>query len=105
MDSGDQTSRAGSLRLGMFVPMAQQSGSITATVLARHNTGAQFGLDRLTTAGARLSGPLTMDVGERIRVMFEIAGHPYDIAAEVIAVEHASLLTDRIAVRFIDLTA
>jgi hypothetical protein len=95
----------GGHRLGMFVPMAQRSGSITATVLARHNKGVQFALDRLTTAGARLSGPATLDVGERIRVMFEIAGRPYDVAAEVVTVEHASLLIDRIAVRFMDLSA
>lgn len=89
----------------MLVPMAKRSGSITAMVLARHNTGVQFALDRLTTAGARLSGPVTLDVGERIRVMFDIAGHPYDVMAEVITVEHASLLIDRIAVRFIELSA
>lgn len=77
--------------------------SITATVKARHSTVAQFELDRLTTSGARLSGPVTVDAGERLEILFEISGRPYEATAEVISVEHETLLIDRVVVRFVDL--
>lgn len=79
--------------------------SVRATVKARHNSVGQFQIDRLTTAGARLTGPVTLEAEERIQILFEIAGRPHDVMAEVISVEHETLLTDRAVVRFVNLDA
>ena len=73
----------------------------TATVLARHNTGVPFTIECLSIGGAKLRGPLTLDRGELIHVLFEIDGHPVEVGAEVIRVISEDIMTDHVAVRFI----
>jgi hypothetical protein len=73
-----------------------------AVVLARHNAGVQMTIESLSVTGARLAGPSTFDVGERIQILFEIEGTPLDVAGEVVRVEHQDMVNDRIAVRFVD---
>ena len=78
--------------------------ALTAMVLARHNDGIAFTIDSISTSGARLAGPLTLDVGERVQIMFEIDGRPVDVHAEVVRREPRDITMDNIAVRFTDLT-
>ncbi len=69
-------------------------------VLARHNDGVEFAIESIATGGARLAGPLTLAVGENIQLLFEVAGRPVDVQAEVIRVERQDIMTERVAVSF-----
>jgi len=75
----------------------------TAVVLARHNDGVAFLIESISVGGARLAGPLTLDKGEQVSVMFEIHGRPIEVRGEVVRVERRSITEDGVAVRFLDL--
>jgi hypothetical protein len=76
--------------------------SIHATVLARHNEGAGFTIDDISAGGALLIGPLTLSIGERVQILFEVDQRPLDVSAEVVRVERLDMMNDRVAVRFVD---
>jgi hypothetical protein len=76
--------------------------STAAVVLVRHNEGAAMTIESVSTSGARLVGPVTLDVGERIQILFEVDGSPIEVSGEVVRVEATDMTTDRIAVRFVD---
>ena len=76
----------------------------SAVVLVRHNRGVMMSVDRLSISGASLVGPLTVDRGECMQVMFEIDGHPVEITAEVVRVEARGLMVDHVVVRFVDIS-
>lgn len=75
----------------------------TAIVLARHNDGVPFTIESLSTSGARLSGPLTLDIGEKVGLMFEAAGHPVDVRGEVVRVDRRTMFEDGVAIRFVEI--
>lgn len=75
-----------------------------ATVLARHNSGVPFVIESLSAGGARLAGPLALQVNERIHILFELDGHPIEVLADVVRVQRDNLLTDRVAVTFVEVT-
>lgn len=75
--------------------------SIKATVTAGKRT-LPFLIDSLSTSGARLIGPLTLAMKERIAVLFTAGEQRIAVAAEVVRVDTADLMTDQIAVRFLD---
>lgn len=75
--------------------------SIKATVTAGKRT-VPFVIDSISTSGARLIGPLALAMKEKVSIVFTAAEHRIDIAAEVVRVDTADLMTDQIAVRFID---
>lgn len=74
--------------------------STIAMVLARHNSGVAFTIENISLGGARLTGPLTLEVGESIRLLFELEGHPIDVEGEVVRVDRQDIVTDRVAVAF-----
>ncbi len=76
--------------------------SIHATVLARHNNGAAFTIEDISAGGASLIGPLTLSVGERVQILFEVDQRPLDVSADVVRVERLDMMLDRVAVRFVD---
>ncbi len=78
---------------------------MTAMVLARHNAGIAFVIESLSVSGARLVGPLTLGMGERVQILFEIDERPVDVNAEVVRVTKQDLMTDSIAVRFVELSS
>jgi len=49
-----------------------------------------------------LLGPLTLSVGERVQILFELDQRPLDVAADVVRVERLDMMRDRVAVRFVD---
>lgn len=63
-----------------------------------------FTIDNLSGGGARLIGPLAVKKGQNIEIALELDTGTFTIRAEVVRVETPDLLTDQIAVRFIDLT-
>ncbi len=75
----------------------------TAVVLARFNSGVEFTIESISVGGARLFGPLTLEEGERVQILFEVDGHPIDVHAEVISIVTRSVDRDRVLVRFVDL--
>src|SRR5258705_3238528 len=76
----------------------------TAVVLARHNDGIAFTIESLSISGARMVGPLTLDRGERVTIMFEAAGHPIEVRGEVVRVERQTISDDRVAIRLVELS-
>ncbi len=72
---------------------------------ARHNAGVAVRIVSVSLGGARLHGEITVQLGERIRVLFEVDGRPIDTDCEVVRVEKVDMATDKIAIRFIDVDA
>ncbi|CAN5907791.1 hypothetical protein BH11MYX3_BH11MYX3_26760 [soil metagenome] len=84
-------------------PRAQRvPTSIVATVTAGKRPGVRFTIENISITGAKLEGELTLAKGERISILFTAVGHSVRIAAEVVRVETADLMSDQIAARFID---
>ena len=76
----------------------------SAVILARHNPGVAFSIESISAGGARLVGPLTLEVGERIQILFELEGVPIDVEANVVRVDRQDFVTDHIAVSFKNLS-
>jgi hypothetical protein len=76
--------------------------SLSATVISgkRH---VPFSIDNLSASGARLIGPLPLGIGDKIRLVLAFERGKLETIAEVVRVHSADLLTDQVAVRFIDL--
>lgn len=73
-------------------------------MLARHNAGVELAIDSISVGGARLVGEITVQIGERVQILFEIDGHPVDVKAEVVRAEQIDLATAHIAVRLLELS-
>jgi hypothetical protein len=76
---------------------------VRATVVRGHKK-VRFKIDNLSAGGARLIGPLALQKGQHIAITLELDAGTFTLAAEVVRVETPDLLTDQIAVRFIDAT-
>ena len=76
----------------------------SAIVLARHNSGVAFSIESISVGGARLVGPLTLEAGESIQILFELEGTPIDVEGRVVRVDRQDLATDRVAVAFKNLS-
>jgi hypothetical protein len=74
-----------------------------AVVLARHNAGVALTIVSISLGGARLEGEISVVVGERLQILFEIDAQPVEVGGEVVRVEMKDMATDHIAVRFLDL--
>ncbi len=61
-----------------------------------------FQIDNLSSSGARLAGALALELGQRIEMSFVLEGVTIGLAAEIVRVHTPDLLTDQIAVRFLD---
>jgi hypothetical protein len=73
----------------------------TAVVLARHNRGVRVVISSISFGGARLVGEITVAIGERVQILFEIDHQPIEVEGEVVRVEMLDMATDHIAVRFV----
>ncbi len=78
--------------------------TLAATVTAGKRT-IDFTVENLSVTGARLVGQMPMTVGQRLRVTFSLDGVSVDVHADVVRVQSPNLLTDRAAVRFVDVCA
>ncbi|MEO8840974.1 MAG: PilZ domain-containing protein [Kofleriaceae bacterium] len=76
----------------------------TAIVLARHNDAVALTIASISLGGARLEGSITVAMGERVQILFDVEGHPVDVTGEVVRVEMIDMAIDHIAVRFVDAT-
>jgi c-di-GMP-binding flagellar brake protein YcgR len=75
-----------------------------ATVLARHNAGVTLTIVSISLGGARLEGEISVAVGERVQILFEIDAQPLDVTGEIVRVQMIDMATDHIAVRFLDVS-
>jgi hypothetical protein len=73
-----------------------------ATVTAGKRRSVKFTIDSLSISGARLVGPLALQRGDRIDITLELDNGPVAVAGEVVRVDTPDLMTDQIAVRFVD---
>jgi hypothetical protein len=78
------------------------AAATTAIVLARHNAAVSLTIASISLGGARLEGNITVAMGERVQILFDVEGHPVDVSGEVVRVEMIDMATDHIAVRFVD---
>ena len=85
-------------------PRADDLG-IEATVLVRDNAGVTLFIDNISVGGCSLVGPITLVVGDRVQILFEVDDTPIDVSAEVVRAERVDILNDRVAVKFIDVQA
>lgn len=83
---------------------ARVAFATSAVVFARHNAGVAFSIESISAGGARLVGPITLGVGERVQLVFEIDGTPIDIEGEVVRAQRQDIVNDRVAVRFENLS-
>jgi len=74
---------------------------VPAVVIVR-NRRVAFVIDNLSSTGARLAGALALELGQRIEMSFVLDATPIEVSAEIVRVHTPDLLTDQIAVRFID---
>lgn len=81
-------------------------GDVTASamVLARHNAGVAFLIESISVGGARLVGPLTLDAGEHVQLLFELEGTPVDVEGVVVRAERHDIMNDRVAISFKNLS-
>lgn len=64
-----------------------------------------FTIESLSASGARLSGSLPLILGERLVISFALDATPVVVIAEVVRIHTDDLLTDQIAVRFVEPSA
>jgi hypothetical protein len=74
---------------------------LAAEVVAR-NRRVPFVIDNLSSSGARLAGALALGLGQRIEMSFRLEGTAIALSAEIVRVDTPDLMTDQIAVRFVD---
>lgn len=79
-----------------------RADELHATVLVRFNPGVTFAVENISIGGCSMVGPITLSIGDRVQILFEVDDAPVELLAEVVRAEHVDILNDRIAVRFIE---
>lgn len=87
-------------------PMAEQRGSprveaAPSAIVTAGRRRVAFRVDDLSTGGARLSGALTLVLGQRITISLMFDDLVVEADAEVVRVQTTDLVTDQVAVRFL----
>jgi hypothetical protein len=76
--------------------------SITAKVTAGKRKDITFTIENISISGAKMEGPLALALKDTIGVVFTAEGKSIQVKAQVVRVDTADLMTDQIAVAFID---
>ena len=63
---------------------------------------ATFALESIVANTATLTGPLTFALGDRVALTLEVDGALRTLAAEIVGVTTADLLTDHVTIAFVD---
>lgn len=64
-----------------------------------------FTIENLSVGGARLTGSTPLTVGEQLVIAFSLAGTRLVVTGEVVRIHTEDLLTDQVAVRFVEPSA
>ena len=83
---------------------ARVDTSLSVTVIAGKRR-VEFTVDNLSATGARLNGPLPLTLGQHIRVILPVDSGALEVAAEVVRIHTADLVSDQVAVRFTGMTS
>jgi hypothetical protein len=75
-----------------------------ALVQVRHNELVRLAVYSISLGGAYLVGPLTVRVGERLRVHLELEGAALELSGEVVRTNVIDAMTDQVAIRFLDVS-
>ena len=76
----------------------------TRATVTKGNKKLPFTIDNLSLGGARLIGELALQKGQKIDITLELDSGMVDVVGEVVRVDTPDLMTDQIAVRFLDPT-
>ena len=75
--------------------------SIEATVAHGKRAPVAFTIENISVTGAKMQGPLTLKLKERITIVFFSENERIEVQADVVRVDTADLLNDEIAVHFV----
>jgi hypothetical protein len=75
--------------------------SIEARVAIGKRAPVAFTIENISVTGAKMQGPLTLRLQDRITIVFFDDKDRIEIQADVVRVDTADLLTDEIAVAFV----
>ena len=73
-------------------------------MVTKGKTKVPFVIDNLSLGGARLVGELALQKGQKIDITLELDTGTVNVVGEVVRVDTPDLMTDQIAVRFLDPT-
>ena len=76
----------------------------TRATVSKGNKQVPFVIDNLSLGGARLIGELALQKGQKIDITLELDSGTVSVVGEVVRVDTPDLMTDQIAVRFLDPT-
>jgi hypothetical protein len=76
----------------------------TRATVTKGNKQVPFVIDNLSLGGARLIGELALQKGQKIQITLELDSGTVNVTGEVVRVDTPDLMTDQIAVRFLDPT-
>lgn len=72
-------------------------------VRVRHNEGVALEIERVSANGARLVGELTVAIGERVYLLFDVDGRLGELSGRVIGNQLIDISKARVTVQFTDL--
>ena len=75
--------------------------SIDATVAMGKRAPVSFTIENISVTGAKMQGPLTLKLKDRITIVFFDDKERIEVQADVVRVDTADLMTDEIAVQFV----
>ena len=76
----------------------------TRATVSKGTKKVPFVIDNLSLGGARLIGELALQKGQKIDITLELDSGTVNVLGEVVRVDTPDLMTDQIAVRFLDPT-
>lgn len=76
----------------------------TRATVTKGTKQVPFTIDNLSLGGARLIGELAVKRGQKIEITLELDSGSVAVVGEVVRVDTPDLITDQIAVRFIEAT-
>ena len=75
--------------------------SIDATVATGKRAPVPFTIENISVTGAKMQGPLTCKLKDRITIVFFDDKERIEVQADVVRVDTADLMNDEIAVQFV----
>jgi hypothetical protein len=88
------------MRASISNTMRVEPSRLKAVVLVRRSHRGVFTVESLSDYSARLIGTLPLACGETVKMMFEIAEQPVDVAGQVVHVDTIDEQHRQVVVRF-----
>lgn len=75
--------------------------TIDATVAVGKRAAVAFTIENISVTGAKMQGPLTLRLKDRVTISFVAEQERIEVQADVVRVDTADLMNDEIAVHFV----